>query len=263
MAKSEAPSGGEKSAGRRIPRHYYTPQPVRDVEGMTRRQRDDRHDSVTGTGEVLIASGLLTADMLPLPGKCGIAWRPSNGKPEPGGSWYWVPGYLEVRRRPDGSFCAVVAVSHEEQARRRSEVARVAETDARARIRQERDRRRANGWPSEGDHAKRELAGMFTSHETFRHWYANRLYGAVETEIRLTNEHACLDGYDMSKDTLDEFMEELRDALEAVRHGSSVFSAAKRAGRVQELKARIAAEDDDFQPFLNKLVSEQTEDSDD
>jgi hypothetical protein len=99
---------------------------------------------------------------------------------------------------------------------------------------------------------------MFTSHEAFRNWYADRLYRLMEGHIGVLNECACLDGYDISQETIAEFLEELQEALEVVRDGSSVFSPAKRAARIQKLKATIAAEDDDFQPFLSKLVSEQT-----
>jgi hypothetical protein len=262
MTRSES-AGGEKAPAARkgLPRHYYTPRPVRDVDGLTRRERDEFRDLVSGTAEVLIASGLLSAEMLPLPGKVGIAWRPDNGEPQPGGSWSWVPGYLEVRRRPDGSFCVVVTVSAEEQARRRAQLEGKEEADARAKMRRERDMRRAKGWLSEGDAAKRELASMFTSHEAFRNWYADRLYGLMEAHIGVLNECACLDGYDITQETTAEFLEELQEALDVVRDGSSVFNPAKRAARVQKLKATIAAEDDDFQPFLSKLVSERAEPS--
>jgi signal transduction histidine kinase len=247
--------------GKKLPRHYYTPRPIRDIEGLTRRPRDERHDTITATAEALIASGVLTADMLPAPGKCGISWRPTDGKRERGGSWFWVPGYLEVKRRPDGSFTVILTVSREEQLRRGVREAQDSESEARAEIRRERDRRRAQGYLSEGDHAKRELASMFTSHETFSNWYVDHLYRSVESEIRLTNEHLCRDGFAMEQEALDEFLGELQEALDVLRHGASVFNAVKRATRVQELRAKIAAEDDDFRPFLDKLVSDRKESS--
>jgi hypothetical protein len=161
-------SARDHRTGRKLPRHYYTPGPIRNVEGVTRSIRDERHDTLTGSAEALISAGVLTAEMLPAPGKCGISWRPSNRQPERGGSWFWVPGYVEVKRRPDGTFHVLLAVSDEEQAIRQAK--EEAETEERRRryaekLNQGTENINQVNWASEEERQRRERRAAISARD--------------------------------------------------------------------------------------------------
>lgn len=108
-----------KAAGRKG--HYYTPTAqIKAAHDVAVRQVDERRDQYVGSAEALQKAGVITADMLPAPGRCEISWRPTDARPEFGGSWSWVPGYATVKRDPMGTIRVMLVVSHAEQARRRA-----------------------------------------------------------------------------------------------------------------------------------------------
>lgn len=104
-------------SGKKLPRHYYTPEVnIRIVDGVQRKEYDARRDVYSGTAEALESACVLHAAMLPP--RISIAWRPLGAKKEDGESWFEVPGYLEVHRQRDETFRAVLTVRREEQAAR-------------------------------------------------------------------------------------------------------------------------------------------------
>lgn len=98
---------------------YYTPaERIRLVPGVTCKQMDERSDMYAGTAEALERAGVLRAELLPHVGHVQISWRPPGKRT--GGSYYWTPGYLEIRRHHDGTYRARLVVSHEEQEKRKA-----------------------------------------------------------------------------------------------------------------------------------------------
>jgi hypothetical protein len=233
---------------------FYTPQSITLVAGVTHKRLDDRSDVYAGEGEALERSGLLESDMLPAEGHCSVSWRPVGEQQH--GKWAeYEPGYMKITRYPAGGYRVYLTVSREEQERRAAETERKNKEWERKCEQRKQQERACSGIPTEGQHAQRELGRMFKSHAVFRQWYADHLYRSVASEIKATNERLCRDGYDMAEETLDAFMDELADALSVLREGASVFNAKKRAARVEILRARIAAEDDKFQPFMDRLLA--------
>lgn len=92
-------------------RYYeYTPGAIRhDVPGLVHKRLDSERDLFAGTGDVLLAAGVVTADMFPAAGRGKIAWRPAGEKAEGSPTWT-APGYLELRKLPDGRFSATLTV---------------------------------------------------------------------------------------------------------------------------------------------------------
>ena len=108
-----------KHGPKSLPRHYYTPAAtINIVNGVDRKAYDTRRDVYSGTAEALEAAGVIHSAMLPAPGHVSIAWRPQGVKKEPGESWFWVPGYVNLQRQRDGTYRALFTVSREEQASR-------------------------------------------------------------------------------------------------------------------------------------------------
>lgn len=108
--------------------NFYTPaSTIREVPGVKRRPVGTRKDSYTGSAEGLVATGLLTVDMLPgQPGRpvgC-VTYKPHRGR-------YGLPGYLTVTVAGVGRYRAVLCVSLEERERReKQEAAAKARRDA-------------------------------------------------------------------------------------------------------------------------------------
>lgn len=97
---------------------YYTPaERIRLVPGVTCKQMDERSDMYAGTAEALERAGVLRAELLPHVGHVQISWRPGK---RTGGSYYWTPAYLEIRRHHDGTYRARLVVSYEEQEKRKA-----------------------------------------------------------------------------------------------------------------------------------------------
>jgi hypothetical protein len=101
---------------------YYKPAgEIRSVPGVVCRQADVC-DCYTGDAESLVAAGLASRDMFPgQPGRpaATAAYRPLLDKAELGGSWRDTPGYIEISRRPNGTFRVCLTVGYDEQKRRR------------------------------------------------------------------------------------------------------------------------------------------------
>lgn len=115
--------------------HYYTPaERIELVPGVKRQRglaKPTSTDTYSGTGETLERSGLLCKEMLPAPGRVNISWRPSNIRKEGGESFYYVPGYMTIWRRPDGTFRVDLTVSREEQAARKAHAEAIEERERR------------------------------------------------------------------------------------------------------------------------------------
>lgn len=103
---------------------YYAAQPVRAVVGLTSKRKDHFRDSFRGTGDALVASGIIPFEFLPgMPGRSQTkaTYRPLGEQREGEEGWHHVPGYLEVFKYPDGTFLATLTVSREEQRRREAQ----------------------------------------------------------------------------------------------------------------------------------------------
>jgi len=101
--------------------YYDPPVNIRLVPGLVKDEprEPDYFDYYSGSGEVLVAAGLVTSDQLPgYPGRpsTSITYRP-RGVQGAQGQWREVPGYMTIRRTPKGYSVALV-VSEEEQDRR-------------------------------------------------------------------------------------------------------------------------------------------------
>lgn len=120
--------------------HYYTPAERIELVPGVKRQRGLANptstDTYSGTGEALERSGLLCKEMLPAPGRVKISWRPSNIRKEGHESCPYVPGYMTIWRRPDGTFRADLTVSREEQAARKAHAKALEDEEARKAERQ-------------------------------------------------------------------------------------------------------------------------------
>lgn len=112
---------------------YYTPNPIdAAAPGVTCQPINHWQDEYRGTAEALAAAGLLPLDRFPgMPGqnKVSAAFKPARGPRQEGERARDVPGHLEVFRRMDGLYRAVLVVDREERARRQAE--RAAELAAR------------------------------------------------------------------------------------------------------------------------------------
>ena len=52
---------------------------------------------------------------------------------------------------------------------------------------------------------------------------------------------------------LADFFEAVDDAVDLLRHGSSVFSQQERAKYISKLRAQMAKGDESFKPFLSRV----------
>ena len=103
--------------------YYDPPKAIKTVPGVELK-RGERSDFYTGTADALIASGLVTMDMLPgQPGRgiSNIAYRPRGQTPVGGAGWSFVPGYMTIYRSVSGVFRVALVVSREERARREAD----------------------------------------------------------------------------------------------------------------------------------------------
>jgi hypothetical protein len=121
MASDNSPSspprrrgnpGRDAPGGWSTSRHYYTPCQVKLVPGVSHK-RGTYDDTYGGKAEDLVASQILTADMLPPDGAKSISWHPEGDR--------FGAGYLVVHRRTrPGMFTVEVHCGREETELRRA-----------------------------------------------------------------------------------------------------------------------------------------------
>lgn len=92
--------------------NYYTPREVKLVPGVSHKS-DPYSDTYDGKAEDLVASNIVTADMLRSVGVCSKNWR-AEGKGSYGGSM------MIMRRRRPGMFTVTVRCSREEATKRQA-----------------------------------------------------------------------------------------------------------------------------------------------
>lgn len=218
---------------------YYQPGPIRPHPKVGHKRLSDRTDQYSGQASDLIEAGVLQAHMLPP--RVSIAWRP-EGAPTRTSYVHRVPGYLTVSLMPGGAYRVVLTVSHEEQEARRAVSER---KDEPARLEKQK---------KEVENARQSLGKLTASHEQFRTEYAGRLSNTVRASVGLLGELLGHDGFSMSDDTVAEFLDAFDEAVAVLRNGTSVFNRGKRAEYVSELRAKLARGDDQFQPFLARLL---------
>lgn len=101
-------------------RRYTPPCEIRDIPGV-RKTQDLHQDRYNGTKDDLVAMGLLPSELFPgepdMPAG-GVTLWPPDAK-HGGGRFY--PGRMQVTRTAAGTFTIRLAVSAEEQARRRQD----------------------------------------------------------------------------------------------------------------------------------------------
>lgn len=105
-------------------RYYDQPDTIKAVEGVLHKRVSNRADTYSGCSEALVAAGLLPMECFP--GQPGMplsraTFRPRGVKKGHRQAWFTVPGYMEVTRRPNGSFLIALTVSAEERAVREAE----------------------------------------------------------------------------------------------------------------------------------------------
>jgi hypothetical protein len=224
--------------------HYYHPGAIQPHPRVKHKALDTRTDEYVGEGADLVAAGVLTPEMLPP--RVSWSWRPSGHQRQEGGSVSWMLGYVTVTKVPERGYRVVLTVSQEEQARRR---------EAAERREAEREQQRISPADKrEPEHARRSLSNLTSSHEEFRSWYASFVSRSIRNDIKCLNEHLCCEGFTMSEETLAEFFEAVDEAVDLLRHGTSVFRQQERTAYINELRARMAKGDETFKPFLSRVL---------
>lgn len=223
---------------------FYEPGTIKPHPRVKHKQLDSRSDEYVGQGTDLVEAGVLNANMLPP--RISWSWRPAGVTREAGESVSYVPGYITVTKVPERGFRVVLTVSREERAARRKEAERK-ETEYEQQRISPADKR-------EAEHARRSLSNLTSSHEQFRSWYANFVARSIRNDIKCLNEHLCCEGFTMSEETLAEFFEAVGEAVDLLRHGTSVFRQQERNAYINELRARLAKGDEDFKPFLSRIL---------
>ncbi len=111
---------------------YYSPTAIRPVPGV-KVEKMTYADYYTGTRDALVASGVATADMFPgQPGRqiVSATYRP-HGTCRGDQPFWRVPGHLNIRRNPSGTYVARVAVADDvREAREAKAEAREAQAEA-------------------------------------------------------------------------------------------------------------------------------------
>lgn len=113
---------GRSEIARHRDRYYDAPTTLKPVPGVTRKVCSERIDEFTGTAEALAAAGLLPLDRFPgMPGQNMVSaeLRPRGVARLKEERVKHVPGHLFVRRQINGQYLVLLAVSRDEQARRR------------------------------------------------------------------------------------------------------------------------------------------------
>ncbi len=115
----EAEKTVARSGGARHKFHYTPAVHIGEVDGV--RKRSDTHeDCYSGTKEQLVSIGLVPDGLFPgdpgMPTSSVALWPVGTPKRA---AWY-TPGKLRISRSLSGKFCAWLAVSAEEQERRKA-----------------------------------------------------------------------------------------------------------------------------------------------
>jgi hypothetical protein len=226
--------------------NYYVPsnEPIRLVPGVKYQRWSGTRDVYIGEADALVQSQVVQHHMFPALGHCAIAWR-AQGAKQPGQSAHWEPGFTTIRRMPTGTAWRVeVVVSELEQQ------ARAAATERKRAQDPDVQKRASNAVKA----VKNSLADLPSNHQEFRDKFAERLYMFVVAGRPAVAECLAGSGYSLDQDTWTAFLESFSEALGAITEGASTFDAAKRAAYVAKLRASIAAQDEQFKPFMESLL---------
>lgn len=232
--------------------HYYTPVArIALVPGVQKIQSDCRADRYAGNAEALQQSGLLRPDMLPQIGRYSITWRPEGGERLGGQSWFWVPGYIEIRRHLDGSFRVALAVSREEQERRKAQ----AEEEQKARNQKwERDRaetdiaRAASAEQLQAIHSP-ATAAKFRDDALHEMRFVRCL---LSRRLRVSD--VCAWRYDLDEEEAEDFEDALQSIEDVLSRASIVVDRVKAAQFDVLRKHSSAKQDKPLQQFLTTVA---------
>jgi len=229
--------------------HYYTPRKIVLTSDVRHRVLDDWTDTYVGEAEALERAGLITREMLPPAGSGSITWRPI-GECRKGVSAHYEPGYMKIIRLPTSGYSVWLTVSREEQqARCAASAAKAAE--------------RRNAWeaahtakrvPTQADKAEYQIACLPKSHEEFREQSVKEIASFARMALKVVQEDIHGSGYRLSRETSEEFLLAIEEALDVIRNGSTIFDKERRKARELELRARMASGDGEFKPFMSRVL---------